>query len=194
MDSSRRRRDTERLREGRKTTKNKNKQNKVASSHPFSLSLVSQPPLPPEFIHADPTRIQQILTNLLSNAIKFTEKGSVIATFTSSPIPNSPNRVNLLFSVRDTGVGIPPEKIKFLFKMFSQVTKKKRYERRRAEKETRERKRKRKGNRRRKEKKRGKERESEDEERERRKKQGKETFSCLVFSSSLFFLSLTTQP
>jgi signal transduction histidine kinase/CheY-like chemotaxis protein len=62
----------------------------------------------------DPTRVRQILTNLLSNALKFTEKGEirVLATYT---------RETLRLTVKDTGIGIPPEKLDKLFSKFTQA-------------------------------------------------------------------------
>jgi PAS domain S-box-containing protein len=67
----------------------------------------------------DPLRIRQILVNLISNSIKFTEKGSVRIFVKPKNCYNE--EVSLLFVVADTGIGIPPEKIKELFQPFSQV-------------------------------------------------------------------------
>ncbi len=67
----------------------------------------------------DPTRVRQILLNLVSNAIKFTNHGSIKINI---HLVNSGNiAVKLKFTVEDTGIGIPPEKIERLFKAFSQV-------------------------------------------------------------------------
>jgi len=66
----------------------------------------------------DETRIRQILNNLLSNAVKFTEKGEIVVSVKSS----AAGKARLLhFAVRDTGIGIPKERIDRLFKSFSQV-------------------------------------------------------------------------
>ena len=74
----------------------------------------------PAFAAGDPHRLRQILTNLLGNALKFTEKGWVeveaLAEFS-----HEPHRFVLRLIVRDTGVGIPPEKQSLLFQRFSQV-------------------------------------------------------------------------
>ena len=67
----------------------------------------------------DPYRLQQILINLLSNALKFTEKGSVTLY-----VQNDPNRTapgGILFSVTDTGIGIPTEKLATIFESFTQA-------------------------------------------------------------------------
>jgi PAS domain S-box-containing protein len=71
----------------------------------------------PERMWGDPGRLQQVLTNLMANAVKFTERGSV--TLRVSVAPDSDN--HLRFSVTDTGIGIPPEKIQQLFEPFSQA-------------------------------------------------------------------------
>ncbi len=73
----------------------------------------------PAAIVGDVTRLRQILTNLLSNAIKFTEKGEVFISVSAKPI--SDNKYEILFSVKDTGIGIPEDKMDRLFKSFSQV-------------------------------------------------------------------------
>ncbi|MBO1927866.1 response regulator [Thiomicrorhabdus sp. 6S2-11] len=68
----------------------------------------------PEYIESDPIRLTQVLNNYLSNAIKFTEYGGVsINVISQSELIN--------FSVCDSGVGIPEEKLDLLFKDFSQV-------------------------------------------------------------------------
>jgi signal transduction histidine kinase/DNA-binding response OmpR family regulator/HPt (histidine-containing phosphotransfer) domain-containing protein len=71
----------------------------------------------------DVTRLRQILVNLLSNAIKFTDKGEVVVNLKlqGNLAPDSQDRVKLLFAVRDTGIGIPKNKLGRLFHSFSQV-------------------------------------------------------------------------
>jgi two-component system sensor histidine kinase/response regulator len=67
----------------------------------------------------DPTRIRQILLNLLSNAIKFTEHGEV--SLCLSATLSDETHQNLLFSVSDTGIGIPPNRVSTLFAPFIQA-------------------------------------------------------------------------
>ena len=79
----------------------------------------------PVIINSDHGRLRQILNNLVGNAIKFTERGGIEVSVECSPgtiHPNGLNRdVRLHFTVRDTGIGIPAEKIEQLFRPFSQV-------------------------------------------------------------------------
>ena len=70
-------------------------------------------------IKGDVTRLRQILVNLLGNAVKFTEKGEVVLSLSSQPI--SPDVFEFHFAVKDTGIGIPPERRDRLFQAFSQV-------------------------------------------------------------------------
>ncbi|MBX2850653.1 MAG: response regulator [Phycisphaeraceae bacterium] len=73
----------------------------------------------PEYVFTDPVRLRQILINLMGNAIKFTHEGSVILRANHKRIDDQ--RAELIFEVRDTGIGIPPEKIEKLFKPFNQA-------------------------------------------------------------------------
>ncbi len=95
----------------------------------------------PEFIIGDVTRVRQILVNLLSNGVKFTAKGEVRCTVsaqnmgawsgpgtgletaapTESASPKEPNYYEIHFAVKDSGIGIPNDKMQRLFKSFSQV-------------------------------------------------------------------------
>jgi signal transduction histidine kinase/DNA-binding response OmpR family regulator len=74
----------------------------------------------PEAIVTDPTRLRQILLNLVGNAIKFTAAGHV-AIDVSRPAVTPTDPGAIVFHVRDTGMGIPPERLDRLFKPFSQV-------------------------------------------------------------------------
>ena len=73
----------------------------------------------PGMIRGDATRLRQILVNLLGNAVKFTEQGEVVLTV--RPVAMESNSMELQFSVRDSGIGIPAEALPRLFKSFSQV-------------------------------------------------------------------------
>ncbi|MDH7475815.1 MAG: histidine kinase dimerization/phospho-acceptor domain-containing protein, partial [Anaerolineae bacterium] len=73
----------------------------------------------PGTIVGDVTRVRQILANLLSNAVKFTEKGEVVVSVDSRLLAENQHEVH--FAVRDTGIGIPAERMGRLFQSFSQV-------------------------------------------------------------------------
>ncbi len=73
----------------------------------------------PSLLRGDPGRLRQVLINLIGNAIKFTPKGEVVVQAT---LENEfPSQVHLRFSVSDTGIGVPQERMDRLFKSFSQV-------------------------------------------------------------------------
>ncbi len=75
----------------------------------------------PRFVRGDVNRLRQVLVNLVSNAVKFTEQGEVLISITPGPPGAGPDRTGLSFSVRDSGIGIPPDRMDRLFKSFSQV-------------------------------------------------------------------------
>jgi signal transduction histidine kinase/CheY-like chemotaxis protein/HPt (histidine-containing phosphotransfer) domain-containing protein len=70
-------------------------------------------------MRGDPTRLRQVLTNLVSNAIKFTDRGAIAIQVNKRS--ESRTHAELLFAVRDTGIGISPEGQKKLFQEFSQA-------------------------------------------------------------------------
>jgi signal transduction histidine kinase/CheY-like chemotaxis protein len=77
----------------------------------------------PKNFKGDPTRVRQVLINVLSNAIKFTREGSITISVRpeeAGGVPKDKFRM-LEFSVRDTGIGIPPEKHERIFDAFEQA-------------------------------------------------------------------------
>jgi GAF domain-containing protein/DNA-binding response OmpR family regulator len=75
----------------------------------------------PEAIVGDAGRLRQIVLNLLSNAIKFTEHGEVVLSVEATPGDRTDRPWTATIEVRDTGIGIPPERMDLLFQSFSQV-------------------------------------------------------------------------
>lgn len=87
----------------------------AASEKALELLIKVTPDVPATFL-ADTVRLRQILTNLISNALKFTHQGEVELAVTRDATHN-----RLRFQVRDTGIGIPPEKQQLIFESFSQA-------------------------------------------------------------------------
>jgi CheY-like chemotaxis protein len=78
----------------------------------------------PDALVGDPARLRQVLNNLVGNAIKFTERGQVTVSVTRADGGESDRHgdaVLLHFCVRDTGIGIPPEKQDVIFRAFEQA-------------------------------------------------------------------------
>ncbi len=73
----------------------------------------------PEIVEGDATRIRQIFTNLVSNAIKFTEQGEIIVQLRL--IKQDKEAIKCQLDVKDTGIGIPADRLSTLFLPFSQV-------------------------------------------------------------------------
>ncbi len=84
----------------------------------LDLACVIDPEVPAAVI-GDLTRLRQILVNLLSNAIKFTDAGEVIVEVLAAPAADGCREIR--FAVRDSGVGIPADRMDRLFRPFSQV-------------------------------------------------------------------------
>ena len=102
-----------------------------ASAKKVELGYYLAPDIPP-WIQGDVTRLRQVIVNLVNNAVKFTPSGSIaieVRRAASEPVPVSfpssraplPQKIKLEFTVRDTGIGIPPDRVDRLFKAFSQV-------------------------------------------------------------------------
>ncbi|HOP13801.1 response regulator [Lentimicrobium sp.] len=84
----------------------------------IDLLYLIQPDVSP-FLVGDITRLRQILINLINNAIKFTEEGEVFISI--EKVRDEEGYQELQFSVRDSGIGIPKEKIGILFDAFTQA-------------------------------------------------------------------------
>ncbi len=73
----------------------------------------------PRSIIGDITRIRQIMVNLLNNAVKFTEKGEIVLSANAKKLDS--NNLEIHIAIKDTGIGVPKDRIDRLFKSFSQV-------------------------------------------------------------------------
>ncbi|MEO6245220.1 MAG: ATP-binding protein [Opitutaceae bacterium] len=102
-----------------------------ASAKKVELGYYLAPDVPP-WICGDVTRLRQVIVNLVNNAVKFTPSGSIsleVRRSAAEPVPLSfpssrapmPVKIKLEFTVRDTGIGIPPDRVDRLFKAFSQL-------------------------------------------------------------------------
>ncbi|MDQ1676772.1 MAG: hypothetical protein QOC93_1916 [Actinomycetota bacterium] len=87
----------------------------AASAKDLDLMYELDPACPPHVV-GDVTRVRQVLANLLSNAVKFTERGDVLLSVEPGAAPGT-----LRFTITDTGIGIPADRMDRLFKSFSQV-------------------------------------------------------------------------
>jgi signal transduction histidine kinase/DNA-binding NarL/FixJ family response regulator len=89
-------------------------------AHQQGLKLICEiDPAVPAAVVGDPTRISQVVTNLVGNALKFTGHGHVLVAIRESS--RAETRTTLLFSVTDTGIGIPEGKHGTIFEPFSQA-------------------------------------------------------------------------
>src|SRR5581483_5852993 len=87
--------------------------------HAKGIELVAVvSPDTPQAIRIDALRLRQVLTNLIGNAVKFTEKGGVRVDVGRG---SGRERSFLRFEIRDTGVGIPPDKLEEIFQEFVQA-------------------------------------------------------------------------
>jgi PAS domain S-box-containing protein len=95
-----------------------------ASSKGLDLAYLLEQGLPGAIV-GDATRLRQILINLLNNAVKFTDKGEVVLSVDGEALGSDEGEVGrkhrLHFAVRDSGIGIPQDRLSRLFESFSQV-------------------------------------------------------------------------
>ncbi|HEX4950026.1 MAG TPA: response regulator, partial [Blastocatellia bacterium] len=91
---------------------------KSAQKKGLALTCHVAPQVPPHLV-GDSHRLRQVLVNLLSNAIKFTSEGGVYVSVTVQE--QTPTEACLWFSVADTGIGIPAEKLQAIFEAFAQA-------------------------------------------------------------------------
>ncbi len=89
-----------------------------AAEKGLELAFRIAPDVPPR-LYADLGRLRQVIVNLVGNAIKFTETGEVVLEV--RPLEQRDDRVQLEFEVRDTGIGIPSEKLGKIFEEFEQA-------------------------------------------------------------------------
>ena len=90
-----------------------------AKEHGLTLS-VSFDPNVPRTVNGDPARLRQLLLNLVGNGLKFTKQGGVSVTV-GVDAKSSAERPRLIFTVADTGIGIPKEGLPLLFREFHQL-------------------------------------------------------------------------
>ncbi|MGR3176794.1 MAG: PAS domain S-box protein [Candidatus Anammoxibacter sp.] len=89
-----------------------------ASKKGLKLNCSLSPDVPTQLI-GDPGRLKQILRNLITNALKFTHKGEIHVNVETAE--NLEGRIKILFSIKDTGIGIPNDKQGAIFESFSQA-------------------------------------------------------------------------
>lgn len=89
-------------------------QEKISLSFKFDDSLSN-------YFETDPIRLRQVLINLIGNAIKFTDKGDISVEVSLTKAESDNKKTQALFVVRDTGIGIPEEKMPLLFDRFTQL-------------------------------------------------------------------------
>ncbi len=90
----------------------------LAEEKGLRLQIEIRPDVPNKLI-GDPFRLRQVISNLVSNSVKFTEKGKIVIGATL--MESFRNHVNILFTVEDTGIGIPKDRIKEIFGSYTQA-------------------------------------------------------------------------
>lgn len=81
--------------------------------------IMDYPANAPSGVKGDSLRLRQVITNLLSNALKFTNSGHVVVEINA--VPTGQREFTFRFSVRDTGIGIPADKVGHIFQKFAQA-------------------------------------------------------------------------
>lgn len=90
----------------------------LAEEKGLELEIVMKADVPNKLI-GDPFRLRQVISNLVSNAVKFTEKGKIVIG--TALTESYKTQVNLLFTVEDSGIGIPQDRIKEIFGSYTQA-------------------------------------------------------------------------
>lgn len=90
-----------------------------ANEKGIKLQLKSSSDIPKNLL-GDPLRLNQIFNNIISNAVKFTEHGSVLVSMQKQQL--SPDEVEVLFSITDTGIGIEAHQLSLIFNEFTQAS------------------------------------------------------------------------
>ncbi len=90
----------------------------LAKEKGLSLYIDIRPDVPNKLI-GDPFRLRQVISNLVNNSVKFTEKGKIVIGVTL--MESFKNHVNILFTVEDTGIGIPKDRLKEIFGSYTQA-------------------------------------------------------------------------
>lgn len=96
---------------------------RTAESKGIRIKYTISPDLP-EWVYGDSAKLRQVLGNLLNNAVKFTRQGHVIVDISPAPVSRrakNGDSIHVQIQVRDTGIGIPPEKLDVMFESFTQV-------------------------------------------------------------------------
>ena len=89
-------------------------------AHQKSLDFVYRiAPEIPQLLVGDPARLRQVILNLVGNAVKFTDQGEIVLEMTAATM--TPDTVMAHLTLKDTGIGIPPEKQETIFQAFSQA-------------------------------------------------------------------------
>jgi len=90
----------------------------LAKEKGLNLHIDIRPDVPNKLI-GDPFRLRQVISNLISNSVKFTERGKIVIRATL--MESFRSHVNILFTVEDTGIGIPRDRIKEIFGSYTQA-------------------------------------------------------------------------